>query len=874
MTLMPAEHDAQSIDIGVVIPAYKQPGFLAEALESVLTQQGPHRIGAVVVNDGCPFAQTHDTALSYARAHPGRIIYLRRTNGGLSAARNTGIDFILKAWPGCRSIFPLDADNRIKPPFLARAQALLEASPASTGWVYPDFDFFGFQENHSTAGDYSFFMHLAENYCEAGSLIRRDVFDRGLRYDEAMRAGFEDWDFWLRAALAGWRGRHLPASGFQYRKRAESMLASSERQRGVILGQMRNRMAKQLTARRLAVLEAEELPRFALFQDGEPTVGYLLDPMIPAPRTEAREMARSRFVEASRQPRATHFPSFCCFTTTEAYELLRRSRLLRGIFHQANVALRDAHFLAVTLTPSADGTLGVSLVPAPPDGGVSGGVGAAAAMIFARTMLLEEVARDPFVGWVNSVKSDTPSPRLAHLPVMLPAALLADAPPPVVDSMLAEVDALRERMLTRSSLSTTWRPDDRRPRFMAPDLYYDLARCGAVLPHLAPGDQRDIGFILPLFSFGGVEKVVFNYAAAMRHAGWRPHLFITGAQKVQPLDGHFEVFESVNFFGGEGIEGGDYDRMHLGAPVSGFAIWRDTRDAVGLLATMDVVLNTHALGGHGLMQQLRQQGVKTWLGLHLVEKGPLGNPLGNPHIALAYEGAYDGFVVISDRLRDWCIGQAVPEDKVVKVLNAPSYTADPAVLAAALAARGAAEDRPLRVLYLGRLDAQKGLDRLRDVILQTQGGDIVWRVVGKAVLDDAALDLSATGVELEPPAMTGAELDALYAWADVVVLPSFFEGVPLTILEAQRFGCVMVATDVGAVTEILRDRVDGFLVSVDQDEAGVVAQFASILRHLAGNRARLRQVGLAAAARLADTSWSRNMEGWVERIEQTLRPAA
>ncbi|WP_439596333.1 glycosyltransferase [Falsiroseomonas sp.] len=869
---MSAEPPSGPIDIGVVIPAYKQPGFLAEALDSVLTQQGPLRIGAVVVNDGCPFAQTHATGLAYARRHPDRIVYLRRANGGLSAARNTGVDFILAAWPDCRGIFPLDADNRLKPPMLARAQALLDAAPDDCGWVYPDFDFFGFEGNFSTAGEYSRFMHLAENVCEAGSLVRRAVFAGGLRYDERMRLGFEDWDFWLRAAAAGWRGRHMPASGFQYRKRAESMLATSERQRGTILGQMRNRQSRQLQVRHLAPLEAAEVPRFALFLEGEDQVGFLLDPAAPPPASQTRAAARNRFVQASRAPAALHFPPHCAFTTPGTLALLRRSGLLRNIFYQANLALRDAHVLAVTIETAADGALGLAFTPAP----VAGGLAARAALILARSQLLQEVARDPYRGWIDSLREEAPRPQVAHLAVTLPALPEAQAAeaPPVVEGLLAEMDALRDRMLSRSALATEWRADERRPRFSAQDLYPELTRCGAILPYVPPGDRRDIGFILPLFAFGGVEKVVFNYAAALREAGWRPHLFVTGARRVQPQPGHFAVFESVNFFAGQGIEGGDYDKLHLGAPVSGFATWHDTRDAVGLLASMDVVLNTHALGGHGIMQALRQQGVQTWLGLHLVEKGPLGNPLGNPHIALAYEGAYDGFVVISDRLRDWCIGQAVPEEKIVRVLNAPSYAADPDKLAEALAARQLPQDRPLRALYLGRLDAQKGLERLRDMILETQGGAIAWRVVGKAVLNDTVFDLSAAGLAVEPPAMTAEALDALYAWADVVVLPSHFEGVPLTILEAQRFGCVMLATDVGAVAEVVRDRVDGFLVSNAQPDPAVVAQFATILQQLAADRAKLRQMAAAAAARGAEGSWSRNMQDWVRRIEQGLRRTA
>jgi glycosyltransferase involved in cell wall biosynthesis len=858
-----------SLDIMAVIPSFKQPGFLSEALESVLAQRGDARVGGVIVDDGCPFEQTRSIGLSFARRYSDRIVYLRRANGGLSAARNTGVDFVLSALPDCRSIYLLDADNRLRPDFLNRAQKVLDEVGPEIGWVYPDFDMFGFGENYSARGRYSYFMHLLENYCEAGSLVRRSVFESGLRYDEEMRAGFEDWDFWLRSAQRGFRGKHLAASGFLYRKRAESMLASSERVRGVILGGMRVRYGKHLTVRALARLEAAEVPRFGLYVSGDDTVRYVLDPVAEPLRAESRVAARTSFVESRQAPQSEHFPPFCCFASQEALDLLARAGMLRNLFYQAQIALRDAHFVAVSISWSGLEEMGLRHEPAPAPRASA----REAPIMFARTALLGEAAKDPSPGWVRSIVSDSPGPLLARLGLTLPESLQMDLLP-AAPPMLEEIDGMRERMLTRSILPADWRAEWRRSRLTAHEAYDELTGCGAILPHLGAGNGRDIGFVLPLFEFGGVERVVFNYAAAMRRMGWRCHLFISGSDRIKLFDRHAEIFETVNFFFGEGIEGGDYNKLHFGACVSGFAIWRDTRDAVGLLSTMDVVLNTHALGGHGIMQALRKQNVKTYLGLHLVEKGPLGQPMGNPHIALAYEGAYDGFVVISEKLRDWCVGQAVPEQKVIKITNAPSYEADPDQVAAALASRPGRAGSPLRVLYLGRLDVQKGLERLRDVVLQTLDPAFEWRLVGRAVLNDSALDLSTTGIPIEPPAMTGPELDALYAWADVVVLPSRFEGVPLTILEAQRFGCVMIATDVGAVSEIIEDGVDGFLVPVDRGESAVVSEFVARLSILAADRDLCLRVGETAAQRVAASSWEYNMRDWVEQLETGVARAA
>src|SRR5688572_8504387 len=94
-----APQDPAAVAIVVVIPAWRQPGLLPEALASVLAQQGAPPIAAVVVDDGCPSPSTAAVALQYAAAHPGRVFLLRQRNQGLSAARNTGIEFALAAFP-------------------------------------------------------------------------------------------------------------------------------------------------------------------------------------------------------------------------------------------------------------------------------------------------------------------------------------------------------------------------------------------------------------------------------------------------------------------------------------------------------------------------------------------------------------------------------------------------------------------------------------------------------------------------------------------------------------------------------------------------------------------------------------------------------
>lgn len=108
--------------VSVVIPCYKQAHFLAEAIESVLTQSyGTTEI--IVVDDGSP----DDTAAVAARFPMVR--YVVQENRGLAEARNTGM-----AHARGELLVFLDADDRLLPDALATGVGLMTADP-SLGFV-------------------------------------------------------------------------------------------------------------------------------------------------------------------------------------------------------------------------------------------------------------------------------------------------------------------------------------------------------------------------------------------------------------------------------------------------------------------------------------------------------------------------------------------------------------------------------------------------------------------------------------------------------------------------------------------------------------------------------------------------------------------
>ncbi|MFI8447205.1 glycosyltransferase family 4 protein [Streptomyces erythrochromogenes] len=169
----------------------------------------------------------------------------------------------------------------------------------------------------------------------------------------------------------------------------------------------------------------------------------------------------------------------------------------------------------------------------------------------------------------------------------------------------------------------------------------------------------------------------------------------------------------------------------------------------------------------------------------------------------------------------------------------PAPTPDAAPVGAATAT---AAPRPLRLLYVGRLSAQKNIARLLDAISLAES-PLRLRIVGGGELDaDLRARAAALGlgerVEFTGPLYDG-DLLAAYADADAFVLPSDREGMPLAALEAMAAALPVLATDVPGNTELLHGV--GLLAAPDP------ASLAAAVDRLASDPAlRGRLAGLSA----------------------------
>lgn len=163
----------------------------------------------------------------------------------------------------------------------------------------------------------------------------------------------------------------------------------------------------------------------------------------------------------------------------------------------------------------------------------------------------------------------------------------------------------------------------------------------------------------------------------------------------------------------------------------------------------------------------------------------------------------------------------------------------------------------VKVLFVGRLDRQKGFDTLLDAVqpLQTR---ISVRVIGRAIAGPAT-----ERRVLENVAYLGwrslAEIGAEIAAADVVVVPSRWEGFGLVALEAMRGGRAVIASAVGGLPEIVVDGFTGRLVAPD-------TPFELMLALSSGSREMWAGMGRAGRARFLRRFTARRMADELSRL--------
>jgi glycosyltransferase involved in cell wall biosynthesis len=172
---------------------------------------------------------------------------------------------------------------------------------------------------------------------------------------------------------------------------------------------------------------------------------------------------------------------------------------------------------------------------------------------------------------------------------------------------------------------------------------------------------------------------------------------------------------------------------------------------------------------------------------------------------------------------------------------------------------------PCRLLFLGRLSDRKGVPDLLRALASPSMKQQHWiaTLAGDGPIDEFRRLAENLGI-VERLSFTGwldqGDVSALCAAADVLVLPSYAEGLAMSVLEGLSHGLAVITTPVGAHSEVIESEVSGILVP-----PGDVAALADALRRVIEDE--------SLRSRLAKGARDRFLEGfdvrrYAERLEQ------
>jgi glycosyltransferase involved in cell wall biosynthesis len=172
---------------------------------------------------------------------------------------------------------------------------------------------------------------------------------------------------------------------------------------------------------------------------------------------------------------------------------------------------------------------------------------------------------------------------------------------------------------------------------------------------------------------------------------------------------------------------------------------------------------------------------------------------------------------------------------------------------------------------VGRLSIEKGIEELLRafLLLSAEHADIELVLVGKNMT--SWLETFLNQHELQHRVkVTGeinhSELSAFYENASIFVLPSHMEGMPTVMFEAMGVGLPVIISDVGGVSEVIKDGINGLLI-----KAGDWRDLYLKLKHLLSDEKLRARLGAEARKTVEmNYTWDINA-GKMQKIYSTLR---
>ncbi|WP_237741520.1 glycosyltransferase family 4 protein [Anabaena sp. PCC 7108] len=176
------------------------------------------------------------------------------------------------------------------------------------------------------------------------------------------------------------------------------------------------------------------------------------------------------------------------------------------------------------------------------------------------------------------------------------------------------------------------------------------------------------------------------------------------------------------------------------------------------------------------------------------------------------------------------------------------------------------------ILFLGSWVLRKGTLDLVPAISQVMQHhpSLQFTIAGcgfdaDTVLADFAEDIRSR-IQIIPKISNNEELIEIYRQHSILVLPSYFEGQPLTMFEAAAMGLAIVTTNICGMADFIENGINGITVSV-----GDVESLTQSLDHLVENQTLARSLGEAARQKVQAYTWESAGEKIAKAYEKAIQ---
>lgn len=221
----------------------------------------------------------------------------------------------------------------------------------------------------------------------------------------------------------------------------------------------------------------------------------------------------------------------------------------------------------------------------------------------------------------------------------------------------------------------------------------------------------------------------------------------------------------------------------------------------------------------------------------------------------------DCLIVLSESWRRYFSSIGVEEDKI-RVLNN--------IVLPPVAANVRHDDGKLHLLYMGEISNRKGAFDLLKAVSDNKDyfkDKLILRMGGNEVDGDVRTYIREHGLERFVSYegwISGQKKTDCLTWADVYILPSYNEGLPIAILEAMSYSHPVISTSVGGIPEVVKDGGNGMLV-----RPGNSMEIADAIRYYIEHPGAIKAQGDKAFARVKDF-FPERVFGDLERIYNSL----